>query len=629
MGVHFDSYLKMIEASSPGISPAIKTTVDALIPNHIQTFSFRDHLTGLLLGNVQSGKTSHVFGLVSAAADEGFQLFIFLTTDNVYLHEQTLKRALGVLDTFTVCGEDDELRFSESKMRKPVMLVLKKNTRVLQRWKNNLAASKYCQGRPVFIIDDEGDAASLNTKINKKEQSAMNKHLEEAKNLANSSFYLQVTATPQSLLLQTKLSGWRPSFVYYFPPGPRYLGGDFFYSDPPAMCIKLTKENELDDLRRAEHNISDGLRLSLLSFLVTSAHLILKTRLGVCNFLVHPSVRIADHQKLASKIGEYLNEMLIAIQEEQMGEFLKEAWDDLASTKKDLVSFEEAYLFIKNALNEQKIKIFLMNSTGSNLVDCSKGINIVVGGNSLGRGVTFPVLQTVYYCRAAKSPQADTFWQHCRMFGYDRDPNLMRVYLPPSLFKLFVELNNGNRALIAQVTSHNPDDVSLLYPPGIKPTRLNVVDRSALDVIVGGVNYFPSFPKRKFVKQLDEILHPFSGEGIHDITLNNLINLLEKFESEHKDDWSNVAFVNCAKALKAAHAENKAVLIIRRGRSISKGTGTLLSADDRLLGDSIKRYPVLTLYRLEGEKEKGWDGAPFWIPNIKLPDEKNFYKVDR
>src|SRR3989338_6751010 len=118
MGIHFESYLRKIETVSPGISPSIKNTIDALIPKHIKTFSFRDHLTGLLLGNVQSGKTSQVLGLISAAADEGFSIFVFLTTDNVYLHDQTLKRALSALDTFIVCGEDEDVKFMESKVRK-------------------------------------------------------------------------------------------------------------------------------------------------------------------------------------------------------------------------------------------------------------------------------------------------------------------------------------------------------------------------------------------------------------------------------------------------------------------------------------------------------------------------------
>lgn len=629
MGIHFESYLKKIEVVSPGISASIKNTIDALIPTHIKTFSFRDHLTGLLLGNVQSGKTSQVLGLISAAADEGFSIFVFLTTDNVYLHDQTLKRAVYSLGTFIVCGEDEDLKFIESKVRKPVIIVIKKNSRVLKRWKDNLTSSKVCEGRPLFIIDDEGDAASLNTKINQKQQSTINRYLDGMKKLANSSMYLQVTATPQSLFLQSNASGWRPSFVHYFSPGPGYLGGDYFYCDPPSSCIRLTPENELDDLRDEGKIIADGLRLSLLSFLVTGAHILLSKSAKACNLLVHPSVRIADHTRIARRLGEYLNEMLLAVSEDKMGDFLKESWDDLCKTKPGLIGFEKTHSFLKQKLHEEQIKIFVMNSIGSNVVDCSTGMSIIVGGNSLGRGVTFPALHTVYYCRTAKAPQADTFWQHCRMFGYDRDPDLMRVFIPSSLLKLFIELNSGNRALIGQIAGTSAEDISLLYPIGIKPTRSNVVDSKIMDVIIGGVNYFPNFPKRKHVNQVDDMLAQYSSLDMHETTLNGVITLLENFESESKPDWSNAAFINCIKALKASRAENKAMLIVRRDRSISKGTGTLLSPVDRSLGDAVKDSPVLTLYRIKGEREKGWDGLPLWIPNIKLPEGKNFYKVDR
>ena len=112
------------------------------------------------------------------------------------MQEQTFKRALNSLDTFTVCGENDEIRFSESKMRKPALIILKKNTNVLQRWRNNLASTGYCVGRPVFIIDDEGDVASLNTKVNQNEQSKINEHIESIKKLGSSSVFIQVTATP-------------------------------------------------------------------------------------------------------------------------------------------------------------------------------------------------------------------------------------------------------------------------------------------------------------------------------------------------------------------------------------------------------------------------------------------------
>ena len=85
------------------------------------------------------------------------------------------------------------------------------------------------RGNPLFIIDDEADAASLNTLVNKNNKSSINRYLDEIKARSACSIYLQVTGTPQALLLQTMSSGWHPYFTYYFRPGKGYLGGDFFF----------------------------------------------------------------------------------------------------------------------------------------------------------------------------------------------------------------------------------------------------------------------------------------------------------------------------------------------------------------------------------------------------------------
>ena len=121
-----------------------------------------------------------------------------LTADNSRLQKQTYERSLASLQTFNICGENDFIRFTKGRMRRPVLIVLKKNTNILGKWINDLKSSDFCQDRPVFIIDDEADAASLNTKINLEDQSAINRHLENLKKIGNSSIYLQVTANPAS-----------------------------------------------------------------------------------------------------------------------------------------------------------------------------------------------------------------------------------------------------------------------------------------------------------------------------------------------------------------------------------------------------------------------------------------------
>jgi len=627
---HLENYLSILDKKTPSVSNSIRQTVDKIIPQYIKDFSYREHLTGLLLGNVQSGKTGQMFGIISAAADEGFNLMILLTTDNIKLQEQTYERALQMLHTFNVCGETDDVRFLQQGLRKPTLVIIKKNINILKQWKNHISSSKFCEGRALFIVDDEADAASLNTKVNNKEKSAINACLEGIKKLANSSIYLQVTATPQSVLLQTKISGWKPTFIHYFPPGKGYLGGNFFYTEDGSFAIKTT-DDKLEELKEDSEYIPEGLKSALLSFLVSAAHIIISGG-KVCNFLIHPSVSIKDHEAVAEKIGGFLNEMLYGDMQQEIIPQIKVTWEDLQQTKPDIIKFQQIMDFISESLDQTKFNIIVMNSKSIGGGDRDSGMNIIVGGNTLGRGITFSGLQTVYYSRRAKRPQADTFWQHCRMFGYDRDASLMRIFIPPFLLKLFTDLNSSNTKLLEQVANNNIEDISLIYPSGIKPTRKSVLDQNLLCIIVGGIDMFASYPKKKFVKDLDLMLDTFNSESqYHEVKLDFICDLLSKLESEKKDDWNNVAYLNCAKALNIKNSDNKAILIIRRGRDIKRGPRTMLSPDDRAWGRTFNDKVVLTLYRINGiGDDKGWveDPGPRWMPNIRLPDNLNFYKSE-
>ncbi|KTD73785.1 Z1 domain-containing protein [Legionella tucsonensis] len=630
--IHYKSYRKLVNhhSSNPLIVKSIDQTIQKIIPEHIENFDFRNHRSGLLLGNVQSGKTGHMLGILAAAADYDFEVFIILTTDSVSLQKQTLERSLGLLDTFCVCDEQDDMRFFSNNMRKPVVIILKKNGRVLETWKNNLISSRFLVGRPVFIIDDESDAASLNTKINKDDQSTINKRISEIRKIANSSFYLQVTATAQSLFLQEE-GEYKPEFVYYFPPGEGYLGGNFFYSIPPSYVIRITHEDEISDLREQDRHLPEGMIKAITSFLVAAAHLISVEKKSSCNFLIHPSVNISDHEIIAERIGQALNLFLYSAYEDDSFQLLlHEAWIDLQSTKPDILSFDETYEVISEFLENEKIKITTMNSASKNAgeTDFKVGINIVVGGNCLGRGYTFPNLQTTYYCRKSKKPQADTFWQHCRAFGYDRDPGLVRMFLPASLLKLFTDLNNANNAIIDYIVEYGIEGIQLIYPKNVSPTRLNVVNKKKLQVIAGGVNLFPSYPTPNNRQIIDDLTAAFDAQVEYTFVEIEIIKqLLSYTESEIENDWPAENFINCIDSLEKKE-QKQAVLIVRRERNIGKETGTLLSPDDRKLGLRFQDKVVLTLYRITGDVRKGWAGIPLWIPNIKFPQGKFFYSTD-
>lgn len=623
---YLESYLQRIRANgNNALADAIKKTVDDVVPQYISNFSFNEHVVSLLVGDVQSGKTSHMFGLMCAAADESFTNFILLTTDNILLQQQTYKRAERDLCDFCVCDENDYLKFVQNNLHKPAVIVLKKNTSVLKQWKNNLSSTNFCAGNPLFIVDDEADAASLNTQVNRNRQSTINKNLEAIKKTTSSSIYMQVTGTPQSILLQTRKSGWKPYFIYYFKPGKGYLGGNFFFTADPPKQIVFTDNDEASEIINDDEFPENGLKNALLTHLITSGHIMLSGG-TVCNFLIHPSVKTTQHAAFAGKIGNYLNEISHSCEELETREAFYKIYESLKETKPDIRDFDEIYKYITGQIQNDKISIQLLNSVVSydENTQYEHGINVIVGGNSLGRGVTFPQLQTIYYCRVAKSPQADTMWQHARMFGYDRDAALMRVYMPPKLFKLFSDINRTNNSIIRQIENmSNGADIKIFYPEGLKPTRKNVLDKKAVDIYSGGVNYFPFYPVNKNVSAIDDLLRTFDDD-VYTVSLKLMIKLMENVDSE-VDDWSAKVFIGFINTLLAANPAEQGKLIVRRNRDIGKGTGTLLSQTDRQLGDKYTDEAVLTMYKITGNQEKGWDGTKIWIPNIKLPGDCIYY----
>jgi hypothetical protein len=626
---HLESYLKIIEKSSAGAVRSIKETVDKVVPEYIEPFSHQEHIKGLLLGQVQSGKTGQMLGIVAAAADadDGFSVFVLLTSDISALQQQTYKRALASMDTFNVCDEHDEMRFLEIGTRKPSLIILKKNTQILKKWRNILSSSGACTGRPIFVVDDEADAASLNTLVNKKEQSTINTHLQAMLNLSTSSFYLQVTATPQSLVLQAEDSEWKPTFVHYFPPGKGYLGGDFFYSKPRPYTNRTTDDNELS-LLIEDGEIAEGLKRAIETYLITCAQLAIGENSDVCNFLIHPSIRINHHDKIRAKVLAYTEHVFDNLNESDIQKRLRNAWTDLQTSKPHIKSYADINAFLES---RPSIKVVALNSgpQGDSAHTFDTGLNIVIGGNSLGRGVTFKGLQTVYYCRESKSPQADTFWQHCRMFGYDRDPLLMRVFMPEALFNMFSEINASNEVLIKEIEEGRFDQLQIITTGKIKPTRKNVVDQSKYSIIVGGVNYFPPSQEQENAKVLDSILENFDNTGLHDIRIDDAIGIIENLNSDLSNNWSIPAYASALHSIKSGKdAPDLVKLIVRRDRDIKRGTGTLLSPNDRALGEDFPNITVITLYRLKGQEEKGWKGSPFWIPNIKLPKGNIFHRAD-
>ena len=635
---HFTSYAGRIleDEGQSGTDhvASLRHVADEFLERKVAHFDNCHSERSLLLGEVQSGKTSQIFGILAATADANplFKTFVLLTTSNISLHTQTLERAMGMLRTFDVCGEFDDLRFAANRGDRPLLVILKKNVHVLKRWRNTLANASSRRGGPIMIIDDEADATGLNTKVNQGEVSAINGHLDAMRTSFASSLYLQVTATPQALFLQTSASGWKPEDCIYFPPGKGYLGGQFFFSDPPPYSYKKTPENDLERICTGFSTwteLPDGFLRATAAYMVASAHH-LKMGGVKTSYLIHPSWTQDVHATLRRAAELALAGLGTWNSDHRAQGYLEDAWNDLQSSKPDLLSCAELMDEIPGLTHN--IQTLNSSAEATSVVSFEPGSNVVIGGNSLGRGITFPMLLTTYYCRRSRMPQMDTIWQHCRMFGYDRDPGLSRMFVPGALYDLFSEAFSSNQILVDLVKDGRIEDIQVVSVPSLRPTRRAVIDMSSYVQIVGGTNYYPGHPDqtRWSAQLLDEVVARL-GEGETDVTLSvgEFVKVLHLFESPDSGEWSAGEFIRAAEAWDGHRkTDGSCRVMVRRDRDVSSGTGTLLSPSDRTLAGSISGSPVLVLYRLNGSTLNGWEGHAFWIPNIKLPDDFVFNFVN-
>ena len=609
---YLKTYLdKITSRGNAGLAESISSTAEEVGNRYLKNFSFTTHEIGLLLGNVQSGKTGQMFGIMCKATDLGFPVFVLLTTDNVVLQQQTLDRVKADLEGYCICGESDARIFADNSLMQPTIVVLKKNARILKLWANIFSSTGFMRGNPLFIIDDEADAASLNTLVNRNRQSSINKYLDSIRNGAASSLYLQVTGTPQAIFLQTKESGWHPLFTHYFKPGKAYLGGDFFFPKTGKPdCITFA-----DSLITPERDV-------VIRHLLVSAQLFASGG-AVSNCLIHPSVRQAAHQKFASNIKAELDWCKTNMNGSFSAE-LKKQYMQLNPAKSEKVSFKKIMAVIEKILTNDEAKIIVMNGkTEVESDEYSVECNFVIGGNTLGRGVTFPSLQTLYYTRTAKKPQADTMWQHSRMFGYDRDPGMMMVYIDERLYKLFADINATNNAIISQV-EQDLDEIKIYYPEGLNPTRKNVLDTDHVEAISGGTNYYPFYPDNNTIEDISNLLSVFSEtELYYQVSLRLMKQVLSHVVAS--PDFKLKSFMSIIDVMLAEAPTTQGILIVRRNRDIAQGTGALLSPNDWNLGGSFPRKIVLTMYQVTGTK--GWGGKQLWVPNIKLPDGAVYYDV--
>ena len=167
------------------------------------------HTKGMVLGFVQSGKTTNFTSVIAKAADAGYRFFIVLSGIHDGLRQQTQARLDEQLVApkpqrwiaLTDPNQDFRPNVNVNAFlggEQKVLCVIKKNgtrLRHLRDWLQS-AQESILRGCPTIIIDDEADQASINTARDQNHPSTINRRIREILEALPKAAYVGYTATP-------------------------------------------------------------------------------------------------------------------------------------------------------------------------------------------------------------------------------------------------------------------------------------------------------------------------------------------------------------------------------------------------------------------------------------------------
>ncbi|MBC6829895.1 DEAD/DEAH box helicase [Corynebacterium sp. HMSC055G02] len=624
----FELYQSTLKPQS--LQDAVEVTRQNFVDTVLEDYDNLSDLQVLLYGDVQSGKTSHMLGIIAEALDQQFETVIVLTSPNTRLVDQTYNRVFQSLTGVQVCKADLTNEFLLNQHRTvpmPSIIVMGKIPSVLDNWIEVFRQTKSLQGKPVLIIDDEGDATSQNTKVNNDDVSRINKQLTDLRNLATGCIFMQVTGTPQAILLQGEDSGWAAKKSLYFMPGENYVGGSVFFDEYPNPFTRIFSESAKSE--------ELYLRTAVQTHLVTCSMFALSGK-HTCNMISHPSHKTPEHDKYQLAMKKIVEETLSNINEEKIRQELEKCYSQLQETYPDAPAFDEVLKILPTL--ESSFSYPIINARNETAVgDWEHGYNFITGGNSLGRGLTFDWLQTVFYVRDTKKPHADTLWQHARMFGYKRHLPSMRLFMPAQIAKNFKETHEGNEMIKQQLAQGlDINELRVVLGDKVAPTRANVLDNRIVGNMVGGVNYFAADPVIPNFEELDEKLLGMEKRLGNDCEISTkAASLLTRYFETLDGDLDLATFRVALEEFSERNPHYNVRVVLRLNRKVHFGTGALLSPNDQKLAREEKTRPLLILYRIEGVAETAdpevgsWSRDPIWVPNIKMPEGRQYWLASK
>ena len=490
---------------------------------------------GMVIGSVQSGKTANYSALVAKAADAGYKIIVIIAGISSLLRKQTQFRIncgfIGQTDlnkdepestvenmtesetvtayrrqkadelermrpyamtTERMSGDfktDSRKALNQTNLNNttsPIILVIKKNTNVLEQLIEWLKGKELSE-KSLLLIDDEADNASVNTRKGYEDLTAINKKICAVLKNFKKFAYIGFTATPFANIFIDPQFEENPENRNLYPQDfiISLVSPDNYFGPQKVFGYDTAEESEYIELLGEEGteeakndwqqyfpskqkkgqtytkvtDLPTTLKQAINLFLF---NVYVRNHRGYANkhnsMLIHVSYLVDIHIAIANLVKDYLDRLKDNITNyggmkgtteydryvtplECLFEYMKQRkW--ASDERFEAPCFEKMLPELPSIIDS--ICVGMSNMHEDSIIYSSEHQTnmIAIGGNSLARGFTIENLSVSYFLRNTK--MCDTLLQMGRWFGYRRDyEDLCRIYTTEGYY------DNFHDALIA------------------------------------------------------------------------------------------------------------------------------------------------------------------------------------
>lgn len=443
---------------------------------------------GLVVGHIQSGKTTNFTAVAAKLADRKYRMVIVLAGIHNSLRQQTQDRLIKDLTAdlpgrwFTITGVEgdfDLTRLGDNRQGparhdavaylsahdQTSLLVVKKNATVLEKlfqWLDKATAKPALQNAQVLVIDDEADQASVETNV-------INPLIRKILRLFPRGTYIGYTATPFANVFIDPADSddlYPRDFIYPLPQPEKYFGPEtLFGRDVPDLdrddeqgldVIRIIPDEDEFLLRpRGKADLdtflpvmTEELRAAIHWFLMATAARWRRDDKGDSSMLIHTSFQTSVHEKYEPLIESELKKLRssLAASDPTIVDSLGQQWIDETSRVPSErfaltpLTFDEIAPLMLDVIDD--CRIIVDNSKSDTRLEYNEDESntiIAIGGNTLSRGITLEGLVSSVFLRPTNT--YDTLLQMGRWFGFRIGyEDLPRIWMTDFLRRAFRHL---------------------------------------------------------------------------------------------------------------------------------------------------------------------------------------------